>query len=87
MRFFALNVWDDSDPVAYFQEHAIGMELLTAADLVAEDYGVRGTPSVFVSDATQRMLYVRQRGDKPANVEQAIRLALDGALTATDPAR
>lgn len=80
VRFYALNVWEDGDPVAYMQEHGYGMQLMLAADLVAEDYGVQGTPGVYVTDREQRVRYVRPRGAEPQAVETALRETLDAAL-------
>lgn len=80
VEFFALNIWEDGDPLAYFGEHDYAMTLILAADLVAEDYGVKGTPAVYVVDGQHRVVYQRQRGEKPEDVEQALRLALDAAL-------
>ncbi|MGE0485367.1 MAG: TlpA family protein disulfide reductase [Gammaproteobacteria bacterium] len=84
VRFYALNVWEDGDPVAYFREHGYDMTLLLAADLVAEDYGIEGTPGVIVTDGRQSIHYVRPRGAEPAAVEQALRTQLD-ALLANPP--
>ncbi len=81
--FYALNVWEDGDPEAYFAQHGYGMTLLPAADLVAEDYGVQGTPAVYVTDGAQRILYTRRRGEEPEAVAAAVSGALDQALAAT----
>jgi cytochrome c biogenesis protein CcmG/thiol:disulfide interchange protein DsbE len=83
VRFYALNVWEDADPVAYFRAHGYDMTLLLAADLVAEDYGIEGTPGVVVTDGTQAIRYVRPRGAAPEAVEQALRQQLDALLEST----
>ena len=80
--FYALNIWEDGDPKLYFEERGYGMTLLLAADLVAEEFGVRGTPGVYVADGSRQMLYQRRRGEKPEDVEQALRASLDLALEA-----
>lgn len=82
VHFYALNVWEDADPQAYMAGHGYAMTLVTAADLVAEEYGVRGTPAVFVTDRAQRIRYRRGRGESPAAVIRAVRAALDAALAA-----
>ncbi|MGR8921957.1 MAG: TlpA family protein disulfide reductase [Gammaproteobacteria bacterium] len=82
VRFYALNVWEDGDARAYFRERGYGLMLLLAADLVAEDYGVHGTPAVYVADGGQTKLYERRRGDDPADVLAALRRTLDAALAA-----
>ncbi|MEQ8230877.1 MAG: redoxin domain-containing protein [Gammaproteobacteria bacterium] len=82
VRFYALNVWEDGDPQAYMARHGYTMTLLEAADLVAEEYGVVGTPAVFVTDRDQRIRYRRRKGEQPADVTRAARAALDAALDA-----
>jgi len=83
VRFYALNVWEDGDPHAYMREHGYAMTLVTAADLVAEEYGVTGTPAVFVTDRMQRIRYRRGSGEAPRDVVGAVRAALDAALADT----
>lgn len=83
VRFYALNVWEDGDPLAYMREHGYAMTLLTAADLVAEEYGVTGTPAVFVTDRAMRIRYRRGSGEAPRDVVGAVRIALDAALDET----
>ena len=72
VAFFALNIWEDADPVAYMAEHAYAMTLVLAADLVAEEYAVTGTPAVFVVDGAGRIRYTRPRGATPAQVAAAV---------------
>ena len=79
VAFYALNVWEDGDPKAYFSEHDIPLTLLLAGDLVAEEYGVSGTPAVFVVDRNHRIVYSRRRGESPDDVVNAIRRALQHA--------
>lgn len=83
VRFYALNVWEDSDPVAYFAEHGYTMPLLLAADLVGEDYGIKGTPGLLVTNRDQHIVYQRQRGAEPAAVAARVRAALEAALAAS----
>ena len=51
VRFLALNIWEDGDPVAYFEAQGYQLELIQGADFIAEEYGVKGTPSLLVVDA------------------------------------
>ncbi len=85
VSFFALNIWEDSDPQAYFAEHGYGMTLVLAADLVAEDYAVAGTPAVFVAGGDHRLLYQRRRSERPEDVERALRATLDQVLGGEAP--
>ena len=82
---YALNIWEDSDPLAYFAERQYVMPLLLAADLVAEDYGVKSTPAVLVVDESLRVHYVRERGDAAADVDSAVRVTLNRLLDASLP--
>ena len=81
-RFYALNIWEDDDARAYFREHGYEIRLILAADLVAEEYGVKGTPGLFVTDRSHRISYVRNKGTPPEAVEAAIRAILERELTA-----
>jgi len=80
VRFYALNIWEDGDPKAYLNKHAYTFSLLLTADLVAGDYGVKGTPGLFVVDRTHRVIYMRRSGDDPQDVENAVREAVQSAL-------
>ena len=82
---YALNIWEDSDPLAYFSERQYAMPLLLAADLVAEDYGVKSTPAVLVVDESLRVHYVREKGDSAADVDSAVRVTLNRLLDASLP--
>ena len=80
VRGFALNIWEDGDPIAYLSEHSIGLKHVPLAEIIAEDYGVKGTPSVFVIDHQGKVVYQRRKGEKPEDVEAAVRAALEQAL-------
>ncbi len=79
--FYALNVWEDGDPQEYFQENGFTFRLLLLADLVAEDYGVKGTPGLFVMDQSHRILYIRQSGEDDVDVKIAVREAIKKVLS------
>ena len=80
VNFYALNVWEDGDPQKHFQEKGFTFHLLLLADLVAEDYGVSGTPGLFVMDQSHRVLYMRQSGEDDVDVKIAVREAIQQAL-------
>jgi len=82
VKFYALNVWEDGDPQKYFREKGYTFHLLVLADLVAEDYGVRGTPGLFVLDKNHRIVYLRRSGENDNAVEVAVRDAIKRALSA-----
>ena len=81
-RFYALNIWEDGDASAYFREHGYEIPLILAADMIAEEYGVKGTPGVFVTDRSHRISYVRNKGTPPEAVEAAVRAILERELAA-----
>ena len=80
VKFYALNVWEDGDPQKYFQENGFTFRLLLLADLVAEDYGVKGTPGLFVMDQSRQVLYIRQSGEDDVDVKLAVREAIQKVL-------
>jgi len=61
-NFYALNVNEDGDPVAYFREHGYGFHLLLDADKVEDLYGTFGTPRVFLVDGDKTVRYTRKAG-------------------------
>jgi len=80
VRFYALNVWEDGDPLRYMEENGFSFRLLMLADLVAEDWGVKGTPGLFVVGPSRRILYRRSSGEDDAAVSRAVRRAIGNAL-------
>lgn len=73
IKFYALNIWEDSDPVAHMQKHDYGFKLILNAERVAKRYGVMGTPGLFVIAPDRTIRYIRAKGTKPANVITSIR--------------
>ncbi len=82
VTFYALNIWEDGDPVAYLREQGYGFELLLGADAVAAQYGVKGTPGLLVVDAARRVVYVRKSGTSPAQVARDLRAILAQVIPA-----
>lgn len=85
VHFYALNVWEDGDPEAYLRDHGYHLPLLLAADLVAEDYGISGTPGVYVTDERLYIRYQRSPGAEPTVVEHNLRTTLESLLGAGAP--
>jgi len=51
VRVYAISIREDGDPVAYVTERGLGFTVLPeGGDPVAERYGVKGTPGLFVVD-------------------------------------
>jgi thiol-disulfide isomerase/thioredoxin len=57
VNFYALNVSEDGDPVAYFKEHGYRFHLLLNADEVEDLYGTFGTPRIFLVDGNKIVRY------------------------------
>jgi thiol-disulfide isomerase/thioredoxin len=80
VRFYALNVWEDSDPVAHMQQHGFTFSLLLAAERAADEFGVKGTPGLFVVDKSHVIRYMRVSGEDDLDVEIALRETIAAAL-------
>lgn len=80
VHFYAMNIWEDGDAVAYFSRHGYHLPLFLAADLVAEDYGVAGTPAVIVVDRELRITDLNIDGAAPEEIAASLRLYLEAAL-------
>jgi thiol-disulfide isomerase/thioredoxin len=80
VRFYALDVWEDGDPVAHLRERGYTFTLLLAAEPVAEAWGVAGTPGLFVVDRSGIVRYRRASGAGDDDVERAARDAITAAL-------
>lgn len=54
---YALNFRDQQDPEAYLGEHGFDFVLLPEADGVAQEWGVQGTPGLFIVDGNGRIRF------------------------------
>jgi thiol-disulfide isomerase/thioredoxin len=59
VRVLALSIRDDGDPAAMLAEYGFDFSLFTAADAVAEAWGVKGTPGLFLADADGHVVFDR----------------------------
>ena len=80
VRFYALDVWEDADPVAHMKKHGFTFSLLLAAEPAADAYGVKGTPGLFVVDRKHTIRYMRVSGEDDLDAEIALREILTAAL-------
>ncbi len=55
VKILAINIFDDADPVAFINNAGYDFTLLLDGDAVAENYGIMGTPGLFVIDANRRV--------------------------------
>jgi len=65
----ALDFRDDGDPAAVLAEYGYDFQLLLHADAVADAWGVKGTPGLFLADATGRVVFDRYRIPSPPTAE------------------
>ena len=73
-----VNVGDKQDPGAFMAQMGLSYPTLVNGGGVAQDYGVKGIPTLIVIDPRGKIVY-RESGWAP-HVEQLIRDAIDGAL-------
>jgi cytochrome c biogenesis protein CcmG/thiol:disulfide interchange protein DsbE len=80
VRFYALNVWEENDPVKHMKERGFTFKLLLAAEAVADKYNVKGTPGLLVVDQDHRLLYQRTPGTDDFEAQLLVNEAIHGAL-------
>lgn len=77
-RFFAMNIWEDGDPVDYFDSHNIKLPLILKADNIARRYNIKGTPGVVLIGRDKRIRYVRAANeDTNTTIRNLQRLLLE----------
>lgn len=76
VRIYALNIWEDGDPLAFMREHRLELELLPDADAVAKRYDIRSTPGLVVVGPQRKVLYLRRQGMDPATAITDIKALL-----------
>ncbi|MDT8438665.1 MAG: TlpA disulfide reductase family protein [Wenzhouxiangellaceae bacterium] len=57
VEIYALNFRDQNDPRAYMEEQGFDFVLFPDADAVATDWGVRGTPGLFIIDSSRQVRF------------------------------
>ena len=57
IEVLALDFRDDGDPAAFLDEYGYEFRLFPAGDAVAESWGVKGTPGLFLVDGTGRAVF------------------------------
>lgn len=74
---YAIDFKDDGDPVQELRERGQTFTLVRDGDAIAELYGVKGTPGLFLVDVKGNIVYKRSGGDAPEKVEAALRAKLN----------
>jgi len=72
IKFFAMNIWEDGDPVAYFDSRGLKLPLILNADNIAKRYAVEGTPGVVFISPSKTIEYVRLPGETTSSVMKAL---------------
>ncbi len=70
---YAIDIKDDGDPVATLRARKLTFTLVRDGDAIAEQYGVKGTPGLFLVNAQGEIVYKRTGGDAPEKVEAMLR--------------
>ena len=75
VQVLALAIRDDGDPAAMLAEYGYEFRLAPAADAVAEAWGVKGTPGLFLATADGRVVFDRMRvpATGPAGSEEGMK--------------
>lgn len=73
---YAIDIKDDGDPLKTLHERKLTFTLVRDGDAIADKYGVKGTPGLFLVDRHGDIVYKRSGGDAPQKVEAALRAKL-----------
>ena len=82
LKFYAINFKEDGkiDPIQYFKDRKFSYTQLLDGDEVADSYGVRSTPAVYVLDKEKKVVYKRPSGVGDVLVKQNVELRVKQAL-------
>lgn len=78
--FYAMNINETGDPKLHMQEQHYSFGLILDADTTMDDYGVRGTPNVFVIDKHNKVVFRRIPDTPDVDVKNAMHDAITAAL-------
>jgi thiol-disulfide isomerase/thioredoxin len=70
---YAIDIKDDGDPAAELKERGNTFTLIRDGDSIADLYGVKGTPGLFLVDRSGAIAYKRSGGDALEKIEAALR--------------
>jgi len=75
IEVLALNFRDDEDPMEYISERGFDFRVFPQSDPVAELWGVKGTPGLFLTDGTGRVVFSNlaiKKNDYPADTSERV---------------
>ncbi len=83
LKFYAIDIKEDGkvNPVEHFKAREYTYTLLLGGDAVAEQYGVKGTPGLYVVDKDKKVIYKRPGGVSDVLVSQNVDLKVKQALS------
>lgn len=73
---YAIDIMDDGHPAATLRQRHLTFTLVRNGDAIAAQYGVKGTPGLFLVDTRGDIVYRRSGGDEPQQVEAKLRAIL-----------
>jgi len=73
LDIYAIDIKDDGDPALVLRKRKNTFTLVRDGDAIADKYGVKGTPGLFLVDRRGSIVYRRVGGDSPEKVETALR--------------
>ncbi len=59
VQVLAFNFKDDDDPAAYMEKRGYDFRLIMHSEKVADSWGVKGTPGLFLADQSGRVVFSR----------------------------
>ncbi len=82
VKFYAIDIYEDGkvDPIKYFENREFTFTMLLDGDEIAKQYGVKGTPAVYVLDKEKKVVYKRPAGVSDVMVKQNVDLRIRQAL-------
>ena len=82
LKFYAINAFEDGkiDPVEFFENNEYTFTMLENGDSVAEQYGIRRLPGLYVIDGGKKIIYRRPAGVSDVLVIQNVDLKIKQAI-------
>lgn len=82
LRFYAINAFEngDTDPVDFFEKNEYSFTMLRDGDSVAEQFGLKGPPGLYVVGKDKKITYKRPAGVSDVLVIQNVDLKVKQAI-------
>ncbi len=82
VKFYAIDIYEDGkiNPSEYFESKGFTYTMLLEGDEVASQFGIKGTPSVYVIGKDKKVVYKRPAGVSDVMVKQNVDLRIRQAL-------